>query len=113
MPSELSAASIRFFLFADVLADLFQLEPDRGDSVTAGPEMLAREVPLFPAQSGYGDGALPFQKSDHRSDRMLGGNGDTHMHVIRHQMTIENLALFLPRDWRDSCNSEVSHWFDQ
>ena len=73
MHSELSAASIRFFLFADVLTDLFQLEPDRGDSVTAGPEMLAREVPLFPAQSGYGDGALPFQKSDHRSDRMLGG----------------------------------------
>src|SRR5271157_5315660 len=30
MDSELSAVSIRFFLFADVLADLVQLEPDGG-----------------------------------------------------------------------------------
>jgi hypothetical protein len=58
--------------------------------------MLAREVPLLAAQSGYGDGALPFQKSDHRRDRMLGGNRDAPMHVIRHHMAIQNLALFLP-----------------
>jgi hypothetical protein len=34
MHSKLSAASIRCFLFADVLADLFRLEPDRGHGVT-------------------------------------------------------------------------------
>lgn len=73
MRSELSAASSRFFLFADVLADLFQLESDPGRGITAGPEIFAREVPLLAAQSGYGDGALPFQKSDHRGDRMLEG----------------------------------------
>jgi hypothetical protein len=67
MPSKLSATSIRFFLFADVLADLFQLEPDGGHGISTSPEMLAREVPLLAAQSGYGDGALPFQKPDPRS----------------------------------------------
>jgi len=96
MDSELSAVSIRFFLFADVLADLLQLEPDGGYGVSTGPEMLAREISLFATHSGYGDRALPFQKSDHRSDRVLGGNRDTHMHMIRHQMAIQNLALFLP-----------------
>ena len=96
MHSKLSAASIRFFLFADVLANLLQLEPDRGHGVTAGPQVFSREVSLLAAQSGYGDGALPFQKSDHRRDRMLGGNRDAPMHVIRHHMAIQNLALFLP-----------------
>ena len=96
MGSKLSTGSIRFFLFADVLADLLQLEPDGGHGVTTGPEMLPREVPLLAAQSGYGDSALPFEKPDHRSHRVLGGNRDTHMHVIRHQMAIQNLALFLP-----------------
>ena len=96
MDSKLSAASIRFFLFADVLADLLQLEPDRGHRVATGPEMLPREVSLLPGQSGYGDSALPFEKPDNRGHRALGGNCDTHMHVVRHQMSIQNLALFLP-----------------
>jgi hypothetical protein len=52
--SKLSAGSIRFFLFADVLADLLQLEPDRGHRVTTGPETFSREVSLLAAQSGYG-----------------------------------------------------------
>ena len=72
MVSKLSTGSIRFFLFADVLANLLQLEPNRGYGVTTGPQMLPREVPLLAAQSGYGDGALPFQKSDHRGDRDWG-----------------------------------------
>jgi len=96
MDSELSAVSIRFFLFADGLADLLQLEPDGGYGVSTGPEMLACEIPFFATPPGYGHRALPFQKPDHRSDRVLGGNRDTHMHVIRHPMAIQNLALFLP-----------------
>jgi hypothetical protein len=96
MDSQLSTVSIRFFLFADVLADLVQLEPDGGYGVSTGPEVLAREISLFATHSGYGGRALPFQKPDHRSHRVLGGNRDTHMHVIRHQMAIQNLALFLP-----------------
>jgi len=96
MDSKLSAASIRFFLFADVLADLLQLEPDRGHGVTTRPEMLPREVSLLAAPPGYGDSALPFAKPDHRGHWVLGGNRDAHVHVIRHQMSIQNLALFLP-----------------
>ena len=96
MGSKLSTGSIRFFLLADVLADLLQLEPDGGHGVTTGPEMLPREVPLLAAQSGYGDSALPFEKPDHRSHRVLGGNRYTHMHMIRHQVSVQNLAFFLP-----------------
>ena len=65
MDSKRPAVSIRFFLFADVLADLLQLKPDRRHGVTTSPEMLAGEISLFAAQSGYGDGALPLQKPDH------------------------------------------------
>ena len=42
--SELSVGSIRVFLFADVLADLLQFEPNGGHRITAGPEVLASEV---------------------------------------------------------------------
>jgi hypothetical protein len=45
--SELSACAIRSILLADVGADLFQFEPDGRYSLTAGPEVLAREVSLF------------------------------------------------------------------
>jgi hypothetical protein len=93
---KLSAGSIRFFLFADVLADLLQLETDGGHSVATGLQMFPREVPLLAAQSGYGDSALPFQKPDHRGHRVLGGYRDTHMYMIRHQVPLQNLALFLP-----------------
>jgi hypothetical protein len=96
MGLELSAASIRFFLFADVLADLLQLESDGGHGISTSPEVLAREISLFATQSDYGDGVFPFQKPDHQGQRVLGGNRDTPMHVIRHQIVIQNLALFLP-----------------
>jgi hypothetical protein len=48
MGSRLSSCSIRFFLFADVWADLLQLEPDGGHGVTTGPagnaEVLGSEM---------------------------------------------------------------------
>ena len=72
MGSKLSTGSIRFFLFADVFADLLQLEPHRGHGVATGPEMLSREVSLLTAQSGYGDGTLRLEKPDHRGHRVLG-----------------------------------------
>jgi hypothetical protein len=96
MDSNLSAGSICFFLFADVWADFLQLEPDSGHGVTTGPEMFSREVSLLAAQSGCADSALPFEKPDHRGHRVLGGNRHTNMHVIRHQVSIQNLAPFLP-----------------
>ena len=39
--SKLSATPIRFFLLADVLADLLQLEPEGGHGVSTSPEVLA------------------------------------------------------------------------
>ena len=94
--SELSVCSIRGFLLADVLADLLQFKADRRDSVTAGPQMFTREIPLLPAQPGNSNCALPLQKSDHRSYRVLGGNRDAHMHMVRHQVSFDNLTLLLP-----------------
>ena len=80
--SELPAYSIRVLLLADVLADLLQFKPDRGDGVAAGPEMLTRKIPLLAAQPSHGDSALPFQESDHRGDRVLGGNRNAHVHMV-------------------------------
>jgi len=88
--------TVRFFLFADVLADLLQLDPDGGGGITPGPEMLPREVSLLAAQSSCGGTALPLEKTDHRGPRVLGGNCYAHMQVIRHQVPIQHLALFLP-----------------
>ena len=72
MDSKLSAAPIRFFLLADVLADLLQFETDRGHGVSASPEMLAREVSLLAAQSGYGD-LFPFRNPITEATGCLGG----------------------------------------
>src|SRR6266404_8499085 len=79
-----------------VLANLFQFKADRGDSLTAGPQMFAREIPLLTAQPGNSDCTLPLQKSDHGSYRVLGGNRDAHMHMVRHQVSFDNLTLLLP-----------------
>ena len=57
--------------------------------------MLAREVSFLAAQAGDGDGALPLQKPDHRRDWVLGWNCDAHVHVVRHQVTLDDLALLL------------------
>jgi len=92
---EKSAVPIRGLLLADVLADLLQLELDGGHGVAACPEVLSGEVPLLAAQPGDCIGTLPLQKLDHRSDRVLGWNRDTHMHMVWHQVSLNNLTLFL------------------
>jgi len=92
---KLSGVAIREFLFADVFANLLQFEADGGHRIAAGPEVLAGKVSLLAAHPGDGNSALPFQKADHRGDRMLRGYGDTDEHVVRHEMPFENLAFFL------------------
>ena len=94
--SELPVCSIRVLLLADVLANLLQFKPDRRNRIAPGPEMLAREIPLFTAQPGNGNRTLPFEKPDHRSHWMLGRNGDAHVHMVWHQMSLQNLTFFLP-----------------
>ena len=95
--SELTAGAIRRFLLAEVLAYLFQLEPDRGHRVAADPEVFAREVPLLSAQSCDRNGTLSFQKPHHGRHRVLRRDGDAHMHRVRHEMPFHNLAFLLLR----------------
>src|SRR4051812_44279016 len=88
--SELPACSIRGLLFADVLADLLQFEANCGHGVATGPEMLAGEVPLLPAQAGYRDGTFPLQKLDHGGHWVLRGNGDAHVRLVRDQVPFDD-----------------------
>ncbi len=60
MSLENAAVTIRGLLFADVFADLLQLEAHCGHRVSTGPEVLAREIPLLATQAGHRYGALPF-----------------------------------------------------
>src|SRR6266480_5582850 len=52
MSLETAAVTIRGLLFADVFADLLQLKAHCGHCVSTGPEVLAREIPLFATQAG-------------------------------------------------------------
>src|SRR5215468_2555193 len=97
MRLEAAAVTIRGLLLADVFADLLQLEAHGGHGVPTGPKVLTREIPLLAAQAGHRYGALPFQKPDHRSDRILRRNRDAHVHVVRQQVSLDDLALLLPR----------------
>ena len=94
--SELAACSIRILLLADVLADLLQFKSDGGDGVATSPEMLARKIPLFAAQPGNGDRALPFEEPNYGCDRVLRGNCDAHVYMVRHEVPFNNLTLLLP-----------------
>src|SRR5262245_42715287 len=89
--------AIRGILLADVLAHLLRFEPYRGHRVAASPEMFAREVSLLPGQSCDGNRTLPFQKTDHRSHRVLRRNRDAHVYMVRHQVSLHDLAFLLLR----------------
>src|SRR5215469_14153652 len=96
-------SSIRFLLVADVLADLVQFESDGGDRVATGPEVLAREILFAATQSSHGDRALPLQEPDDRGHRVLRRNRNAHVHMVRLQMSFEDLAFLLPaRAWKIS-----------
>ena len=45
------------------------------------------------------DRTLALDESYHLRHRILGRNGDHHVHMIRHQMTFLNLALLLHRQF--------------
>src|SRR6516225_12263820 len=88
-----TSCSIRFLLVADVLANLLQFEPDGRNRVSAGPEVLTREVPLPAAQPSHGNRTLPLQEPDHRSHRVLRRNRNAHMHMVRPQMSFRESAI--------------------
>ena len=96
-----AATAIGSVLVVNVTKNLFFVESNRRDRVSTRPELLSAKVPLFALQSGDGDRALPLEESNHRGDRMLGRNRDAHMHMIWHQMTFNDLALFLLRQFME------------
>src|SRR5262249_16858869 len=84
---------VLIFLLADVGADLLQFEPHGGHRVASRPEGLAREVALLAAKLPRNrNGTLALQESDHLCHRYLGRNGDTHMDMIRHDVSLKNLT---------------------
>jgi len=70
---EMTTVAIRDLLLADVLADPLQFEPDRRSDIPAGPEMLAREVPLLAAQPGVRNRTPPLRKPITEATGCLGG----------------------------------------
>src|SRR5262249_33680568 len=60
--------------------------------------MFACEVALLaPDLPGNSNRALALQKADHVCHRLLGRNRNTPMDMIRHHMSLKDLALFLAR----------------
>jgi len=91
-----AATAIRVLLLAEVAANIVLVESNGRDRVTSRPEVFSGEVPLFAPHSSNGNRALAIDESNHRSDGLLGRDGDAHMRVIWHQMTFKDLAFFLP-----------------
>ncbi len=86
--------SIFFFLMTDVLPNHLFVAPNCRDEVPPRPEVLTYEVALsLPVRSGYVDGAFTFDEPDHLRHRILGRYRNHHVHVVRHQMPLLDLAL--------------------
>jgi hypothetical protein len=89
---------IGLFLFPDVLLHTLQLKAHGGHCIPTGPEVLADEIAIFLLHApSKGKCALPFQKATPRGDRMFGRNLQTHMDMIRQQVSFNDPTLFLPR----------------
>src|SRR5580693_7063959 len=73
MSLETSAVTIRDLLFADVFVDLLQLEAHRGHRVSPGPEVFAREIPLFATQAGHRYSLFPFRNPITEATGYFGG----------------------------------------
>ena len=97
------SGTIRGVLLADVCADLLQLEPDGRYSLTASPEMLAREVSFFTGSARDRDGTLAFQKPDHRRHRVLRWDRDAHVNMVWHPVSLNDLALLLLGQGVEDC----------
>lgn len=61
------------------------------------PEMLSRYT-LLAAYAGHCGCTLPFEIADHRGNRVFRGNGNAHMHMVRHRMPFDDLEFLLPCD---------------
>jgi hypothetical protein len=82
------------FLTANVLADRTLIDPHGGQEIPPRPEVVTFEVPIPTHESaGRPNRTLAFDVSDHVRNSMLWWNSDHHMHVVRAQMTFQDLTL--------------------
>ena len=87
-------SSIFSFLLFDVFADRFLVSAYRRDVVSSCPKVLTCEVLLATRiLSCDVNSAFSFDESNHLRNRILGWNGNQHVCMIRHEMTLQNLAL--------------------
>ena len=66
----------------------------------ANPLVISRECRRKfrsrPLSRAHGDCTLPLQEPDDRGHRVLGRNGDAHMHMVQLQMPFDDVAFLLP-----------------
>ena len=83
-------------LLLDVLPDFFGVPADRVHEVAACPQVLAGVVALVLQEvPGDMDGALAFDKADHRRNRQLGRHVDEHVHMAGQNVALLDATLFL------------------
>src|SRR6266403_2606019 len=73
MSLEAAAITIRGLLFADVFANLLQLETHRGHCVSTGPEVLAREFRSLPHKRAIAMALFPFRNPITEATGYFGG----------------------------------------
>ena len=89
---------ILFLLILKVRSDDLLIGPDRGDKLASGPELMTDKVSLLVGHIlSHPDRTFTFEKAHSRCHTMFRGNGHEQMHMIRHEMTRFNRALFLLR----------------
>jgi hypothetical protein len=91
-------STILSLLVPNVLPDHLFVPAHCRYEVPPRPEVLPHVVPLlFRIHPGDVDRTLPLDVSDDLRHRMLRGDRNHHVHVIRQQMTFLDPALFLLR----------------
>lgn len=85
-------ALVLLFLISDVRAHYLLVQSYRGDKVTSGPEVLAREIPLSaPKLARNLDRAFALDVPDHVRHRVFRRDAQAHVNVIAHQMPLHDL----------------------
>jgi hypothetical protein len=93
---QLIQALVFRFLLADILPNYVFIPSHRGHEEASRPEMLSRGITTVLAiVPGQMDRALPFDVTNHLGHGVFGRYRNQHMHVVRLQVSFENLALLL------------------
>ena len=95
--SELTVlVDVPLLLRTDVLRNHLLVPAYRAYIVTTGPEMLPGKIPVPPEIIPRNpDRALAFDVSHDLRDAVLRRNSDQHVHMVHHDMPLENPAFLL------------------